>query len=435
MDSEWLYSLRAVLGIIVLVGICWLLSTNKKRVRWRVVMWGMALQLVFAFLVLKVNMVREGFEAVSGFFVLILEFSKKASEFLFGGLVKDTNTFGFIFAFQVLPTIVFFASLSSVLYYFGILQRIVYFFAWVMRHTMGLSGPESLAAASNIFIGQTEAPLLIRPYLSRMTRSELFCLMTAGMATIAGGVLAAYVGFLGGTDPSQQLFFATHLLTASVISAPAAVVAAKLLYPETEDVSTRELHIPRTQAGTNLLEVIARGAHDGLKLAVNVGVMLLVFIALIEMVNYVLINWIGAPLHLNELVRDFTDGRYQTLSLQFIVGLLFSPVAWLLGTPTHDIFFVGQLIGEKTVLNEFYAYVSLANLSSSGALIDNRSIIIATYALCGFSNFSSIGIQIGGIGALIPERRAELASIGFMAMIAGTIACLLTACVAAIIIT
>lgn len=433
MNSEVFSSLRGFLGILVLLGCCWLLSRSRKHIQWRTVIWGVALQLLFAFLVLKVEIVRDGFEAVSSFFVLILEFSRKASEFLFGSLVKDTESFGFIFAFQVLPTIVFFASLSSVLYYLGILQRIVYLFAWVMRRTMRLSGPESLAAAANIFIGQTEAPLLIRPYLKRMTRSELFCLMTGGMATIAGGVLAAYVGFLGGTDPTQQLFFATHLLAASVISAPAAVVTAKLLYPETEDVSTRELHIPRAEAGTNLLESIARGAYDGLKLAVNVGVMLLVFIAIVEMANYALTNLIGAPLHLNEWVKNFTNGRYEAFSLQFVVGLLFSPIAWLIGTPTHDIFLVEQLIGEKTVLNEFYAYVSLGNLKASGLLADPKSIIIATYALCGFSNFSSIGIQIGGIGALIPERRAELASMGFMAMIAGTIACLLTACVAAIV--
>ncbi len=420
---------RGLFGMAVLVLVCYWLSENRKAINWKLVGVGILLQYVLAVLILYVPGVRDVFEAVSYFFVKILDFSHEASVFLFGSLVKDVDTFGFIFAFQVLPTIVFFAALSAILYYLGILQRIIYAFAWVMQRTMRLSGIESLTAAANIFIGQTEAPLLVRPYLSKMTRSELFVMMTGGMATIAGGVLAAYVGFLGGNDPEMRLFFATHLLTASIISAPAAIVAAKIMVPETEHVD-RTLFIPPKHIGSNLLEAITNGTTDGLKLAMNVGAMLIAFIALIAMLNYMVSHGPGQWFQLNEWVQEFTDGRFQEFNLQFIIGLIMSPVAWLLGTHPQDLIIVGQLLGEKTVLNEFYAYAELGKLKEAGAFVDQRSLLIATYALCGFANFASIGIQIGGIGALVPERISELAELGLRAMIAGTIASFMTAIIA-----
>ncbi len=421
--------LRGIFGMIVLVGISYLLSENKKAINWRLVIWGTLLQLVLAVLILYVPGVRDVFEAISYFFVKILDFSHEASVFLFGSLVTDIDTFGFIFAFQVLPTIIFFAALSAILYYLGILQRVIYAFAWLMQRTMKLSGVESLTAAANIFIGQTEAPLLVRPYLDKMTRSELFVMMSGGMATIAGGVLAAYVGFLGGQDPELRLFFATHLLTASIISAPAAIVAAKIMVPETQDID-RKLFVPPKHIGSNLLDAITNGTTDGLKLAMNVGAMLIAFIALIAMFNYAVSHGPGQWFNLNEWVNEFTNGQYKEFNLQFILGLLMAPVAWLLGVNTNDLIIVGQLLGEKTVLNEFYAYAQLGELKEAGLFSDTRSLLIATYALCGFANLSSIGIQIGGIGALVPSRRKELSELGLKAMIAGTIASFMTAIIA-----
>jgi CNT family concentrative nucleoside transporter len=330
------------------------------------------------------------------------------------------------FVIMVLPTVIFFSALTSLLFYWGILQRVVYGLAWVMKKTMRLSGAESMAAAGNIFLGQTEAPLLIKPYLSSMTRSEIMCLMTGGMATIAGGVLAAYVGFLGGDDPQQQLYFAKHLLAASVMSAPAAIVAAKLLIPETEEFN-QEMSIPKERIGTNALEAITNGTGDGLRLAANVAAMLLVFIALIAMGNFIMKDMIGEWTGLNEIIRANT--RYDGLTMQFIIGYACAPVAYLLGVPGEDTVLVGQLIGEKTILNEFYGYTSLGNMKAQGLIANDKSIIMATYVLCGFANFASIGIQIGGIGSLAPNKKSTLSQLGFKALIGGTMACMFTAVV------
>ncbi|MDX2283995.1 MAG: nucleoside transporter C-terminal domain-containing protein [Bacteroidia bacterium] len=425
----WMDLLRGALGIAVMLGCCWLLSANRKAIDWRLVATGMGLQVLFAILVLKVPFVKDFFAWIAGGFVRILDFSEAGAAFIFGSLVTKTDSFGYIFAFQILPTIVFFSALMSILYYLGILQRVVYFVALGMSKTMRLSGAESLAAAGNIFLGQTEAPLLIKPYVERMTRSEILCLMTGGMATIAGGVFAAYVGYLGGSDPVQQQIFATHLLCASIMSAPAAIVAAKMLMPETEEIS-QDLSVPREKLGSNVLEAISIGTGDGLRLAVNVGVMLLVFTALIDMANYILINGLGSWTGLNELVASSTGGRYQQLNLQYLFGLIFAPFAWLLGVPAQDSMIVGQLLGEKTILNEFVAYTTMGNMQAAGSVAHFKSIIIATYALCGFANFASIGIQIGGIGALAPGKRTLLSELGIKALIGGTVASFLTAAIA-----
>lgn len=424
---------RGVIGLGFLILMGYLLSSNRRRIDWNLVGTGLLLQLVFALLVLKVDRVAQSFDWLSQQVVTFLNFSEKGAEFLFGGLVNNQETFGYIFAFKVLPTVVFFSAFTSVLYYFGIIQRVIKGFAWVMSRTMRLSGAESLAAAANIFIGQTEAPLVVKPYLDKMTKSELMCLMVGGMATIAGGVLAAYIAFLGGSSEAEKIYFAKHLLTASIMSAPAAIVIAKMLYPETEAVD-RKLDVSKEKIGANVLDAIARGTTDGLKLAINVGAMLLVFTALIAVFNWITVDWIGGPTGLNLHIIAQTSGRYTGLSLQYILGNLFAPVAWIIGVPAADIVAVGQLLGEKTILNEFFAYASLSDLKNSGLLTSNRSIVIATYSLCGFANFASIGIQIGGIGGLAPSQQANLAKFGIKALIGGTVAALMTATIAGMLI-
>lgn len=425
--------LRGILGITFLLSICYVLSSNRRKINWRLVASGLAMQIVFAILVLKVDFVAAVFNFISLKAVQFLNFSEAGAEFLFGGLVSDTDTFGYIFSFKVLPTIVFFSAFTSLLYYMGVLQKIVKAFAWVMSKTMQLSGAESLAAAANIFIGQTEAPLVVKPYLDRMTKSEMLCLMVGGMATIAGGVLAAFIAFLGGDSQAEQVIFAKHLLTASIMSAPAAIIIAKMLYPETEQVD-KTLDVSKDKIGSNVLDAISRGTTDGLKLAINVGAMLLVFTAIMAVCNWITMDWIGAPTGLNDKIIASTGGAYDGLTMQYILGNLFAPVAWIIGVPAEDMVMVGQLLGEKTILNEFFAYASLSDLKSSGALTNYRSIVIATYALCGFANFASIGIQIGGIGVLAPSQRKTLARFGIKALIGGTVAALLTATIAGMLL-
>jgi len=416
-----------MLGMMVLIGIGYLFSDNRKYINWKLIITGIVLQVVLAVSILKVSFIEKGFETVSAGFVKVISFTDFGTDFLFSSFVSGNAEAAVIsFAFRILPTIVFFSALTSFLYYIGLLQKVVYAFAWVMKKTMRLSGAESLAAAGNIFLGQTESPFLVRPYLDRMTRSELMCLMTGGMATIAGGVLAAYIGFLGGDDPAQRLLFAKHLLAASVMSAPAAVVAAKLLIPEREPFN-EEMKVSKDKLGANVLEAIANGTSDGVKLAVNVGAMLLVFTAFVYMGNWILSDLIGQWTGLNAIIAANT--QYTTLSFQFLVGYAFAPIAWLMGVPTNDIFLVGQLLGEKTILNEFYAYKTLGEMKLTGLFTSEKSVIMATYILCGFSNFASIGIQIGGIGSLIPTRKGLLSKLGLRALLGGTLACLFTAVV------
>ena len=422
---------RGVIGIVFIIGLCFVLSANKRKIDWRLVATGLGLQILFAVLVLKVPAVAFVFDWVSDKVVDFLNVSEAGADFVFGGLIDVNSSLGYIFAFKVLPTIVFFSAFTSLLYYLGILQKIVYGFAWIMSKTMRLSGSESLAAAANIFIGQTEAPLVVKPYLDKMTKSEMLCLMVGGMATIAGGVLAAFIAFLGGDSDAEKIIFTKHLLTASIMSAPAAIIIAKILFPEDDPENiNRELDISKEKIGSNVLDAISRGTTDGLKLAVNVGAMLLVFTAIMAVLNWMLGDLIGDPTGLNEKIAGWTDGRYESFSMQYILGNLFAPVAWLIGVPFEDVIAVGQLLGEKTILNEFFAYASLSTLKNTGVLVNYRSIVISTYALCGFANFASIGIQIGGIGVLAPSQRGVLAKFGIKALIGGTCAALLTATIA-----
>jgi len=417
--------------MVVLLAIAWLFSSNRKAINWKLVGKGLLIQLVFAILVLKVDFVAYGFEIVSKIFTKIIGFTQEGTMFLFKNFESGIIESALInFVVMVLPTVIFFSALTSLFYYWGILQKVVYAFAWVMKKVMKLSGAESLAAAGNIFLGQTESPLLVKPYLNKMTDSELMCLMSGGMATIAGGVLAAYIGFLGGSDPVQQVYFAKHLLAASVMSAPAAVVAAKMLVPQTEKVN-EDLSLPKEKIGANALEAIANGTTDGIRLAVNVAGMLLVFIALLATGNYILFK-IGDWTSLNPIIAANT--AYDGLSFQLILGYLFAPLTWLMGVCKEDMVLVGQLLGEKTILNEFVAYVSLGELKMQGKFVEEKSIVMATYILCGFANIASIGIQIGGIGALAPQKKATLAKFGFKALIGGTLASLFTAVLVGILI-
>ena len=417
---------RGILGLLSLIFLAFIFSKNKRNINWSLVTKGLLIQLFLALMILKVPIIQNVFEWISAIFVTVLQFSKQGALFLFGETLVNSNEFGAIFAFQILPTIIFFSALTSLLFYLGILQKIVYFFALLMKKTLKLSGAESLSAAGNIFLGQTESPLLVKPYIEKMTSSELLCLMSGGMATIAGGVLAAYIGFLGGSDPEQQLFFAKHLLTASVMSAPAAVVLSKILLPETEKIN-EDMSISNEKLGCNSFEAISIGTSQGIRLAINVGAMILVFIAFISMINYFLNDFIGSKTNLNNTINELTNGQYNGLTLEFLLGYILAPITWLMGVCKEDMVLVGQLLGEKTILNEFVAYISLAELKESGKFFQEKSIIISTYILCGFANFLSIGIQIGGIGSLAPSRTSDLSKLGILALIAGTLASLLTA--------
>jgi CNT family concentrative nucleoside transporter len=409
-------------GLAVLISIAFTFSSNRNKVDWRLVASGIGLQLFFAVLVILVPGGREFFEVLSRIFVTIIGFAMDGSSFIFGSLADPSNL-GFIFAFQVLPTIIFFASLMAVLYHLGLMQKIVQAMAWVMLKIMRISGSESLSVAANVFVGQTEAPLVVRPYISRMTESELFTMMVGGMATIAGGVLAAYITMLGGADEAARIFYAKHLLSASIMAAPATIVIAKLLKPETEESVTRgkvTLHVEKT--ATNVIEAAANGAADGVKLALNVGGMLLAFVALIALINYPL-GWIGEITGLEAIAG-------QPVSLSMILGYFLSPLAWVIGIPWQDAVTVGGLIGEKAVTNEFVAYAHLNEIQHT---LTPKALLISTYALCGFANFSSIAIQIGGIGGLAPERRSDLARLGLTAVLGGTLATMMTATIAGVL--
>jgi CNT family concentrative nucleoside transporter len=426
------YYLRVVAGLALLIGILFAFSSNRRAIDWKLVGKGILLQFVLALAILHLSWVSSAFDSVGKGFVALLGYTREGSLFLFGDLVGRVDTFGYLFAFQVLPTIIFFSAISSLLFHFGILQRIVGAFAWVMKRTLRLSGAETLAAAANVFVGQTEAPLLVKPYIATMTRSELMALMVGGMATLAGAVLAAYIGYLGGTDPERQVFFARHLLTASVMNAPAALWVAKVLVPQTEPVV--DLADVQIERKGNWLEAIANGTTDGFKMAANVGVMLLVFTALIALFNGLLSNGLGSWTGLNELVATWSGGRYSEFNLQSIFGLLLGPFTWLLGVPWAEAPLVGQLLGEKTILNEFYAYVTMGQMIEGGSLVSVRAQTLAVYVLCGFANFASIGIQIGGIGSLAPERRKDLSELGFKAVLGGTAASLTTATLVALLL-
>jgi concentrative nucleoside transporter, CNT family len=438
-ESIW----RGVLGMFFLISIAFLLSSNRKAIDWKKVGIGLLIQLVIALAVLKVPFIQSIFEFVGNIFINILDFTKAGSKFLFDGLVADMNTFGYIFAFQVLPTIIFFSALTSLLFYLGIIQWVVKILAKFLSKFLGISGMESLSVAGNIFLGQTEAPLLIKAYLEKMNRSEMLLVMIGGMATVAGAVLAAYIGFLGGGDRATELIFAKHLLTASVMAAPGAIVISKILYPQTEKVNT-DVTVSQEKIGSNILEAIANGTTEGLRLAVNVGAMLLVFVAVIAMLNGILgafgsfdgIAYLGWHFtSLNEIIATHTS--YSALSLEFILGTIFAPLMWMIGVAKEDMTMMGQLLGIKLAASEFIGYIQLAELKNPANLLHfkyEKSIIMATYMLCGFANFASIGIQIGGIGSLAPNQRKTLSEFGIKALIGGSIASLLSATIAGMII-
>jgi CNT family concentrative nucleoside transporter len=428
-DSLW----RGVLGMVTLLFIAFLFSANRKAISWRTVGLGLALQLVIAVGVLKIAFIQKIFEGIGKLFISILDFTKAGSKFLFEGLVVDMDTFGFIFAFQVLPTILFFSALTSVLFYLGIIQKVVKAFGWLLSKVLKISGAESLSVAGNIFLGQTEAPLLIKAYLEKMNKSEMLLVMIGGMATVAGAVLAAYIGFLGGDDPALRLVFAKHLLAASVMAAPGAIVISKILYPQTEEINT-DVTVSTEKIGSNILDAIANGTTEGLKLAVNVGAMLLVFVAFIAMFNGIL-GWLGELTTINDWMASNTS--YPSLSLEAILGTVFAPLMWLIGVASKDMMMMGQLLGIKLAASEFVGYIQLAELKNINNIMHlnyEKSIIMATYMLCGFANFASIGIQIGGIGSLAPGQRKTLSKFGMKALIGGSIASLISATIAGMII-
>jgi CNT family concentrative nucleoside transporter len=415
-------------GLSVLIGIAWLFSINKRRVDWKLVATGVTLQIAFAAVVLLMPGGREAFDAIGHGFVKVLSFVNEGSKFIFGSLM-DTSTYGFIFAFQVLPTIIFFAALMGVLYHLGVMQAIVRAMAWAITKVMRVSGAETTSVCASVFIGQTEAPLTVRPYIPKMTESELITMMIGGMAHIAGGVLAAYVGMLGGGDPEQQAFYAKHLLAASIMAAPATLVIAKILVPETGEPLTRgtvKMEVEKNTA--NIIDAAAAGAGDGLRLALNIGAMLLAFIALIALINWPL-TWLGDVTGIAAAIGKPTD-------LATIFGYVLAPLAWVIGTPWADAPIVGSLIGQKVVINEFVAYLQLADIVNgkvAGVTLSEQGRLVATYALCGFANFSSIAIQIGGIGGLAPERRQDLARFGLRAVLGGSIATFMTATIAGVL--
>ena len=424
---------RGVLGMVALILIAFFFSANKKAIDWKKVAIGLSIQLLIAVGVLKIEFIQSIFEFIGEVFIEILAYTKAGSEFLFAGIVGDMNKFGYIFAFQVLPTIIFFSALTSLLFYLGIIQKVVKILAIGLSKFLGISGTESLSVAGNIFLGQTEAPLLIKAYLEKMNKSEMLLVMVGGMATVAGAVLAAYIGFLGGGDKALELVFAKHLLAASVMAAPGAIVISKILYPQTEKVNA-DVRVSQETIGSNILDAIANGTTQGLRLAVNVGAMLLVFVAIIAMLNGIL-GWVGDITTLNTIIAE--NSAYKLLSLEFILGSIFAPLMWLIGVPTQDISMMGQLLGIKLAASEFVGYIQLAelkNVANVTHLTFNKSIIMATYMLCGFANFASIGIQIGGIGSLAPGQRKVLSEFGMKALIGGTIASLMSATIAGMII-
>lgn len=442
INSLW----RGALGMVTLIFVAFLFSSNRRAINWKTVGIGLAFQLIIAIGVLKIDFVKSAFEFVGQGFIALLGFTQAGSEFLFGGML-DVTSFGFIFAFQVLPTIIFFSALTSVLFYLGLIQKLVKAMGWLLTKFLGISGAESLSVAGNIFLGQTEAPLLIKAYLEKMNKSEILLVMIGGMATVAGAVLAAYIGFLGGDDEALQLFYAKHLLAASVMAAPGAIVISKILFPQTEKVNTN-VEVSQEKIGSNILESIANGTTEGLRLAVNVGAMLLVFVAFIAMVNGILgglagfngfsieaLNFDWHFTSLNEVIANNTP--YDSLSLEFLLGYLFAPLMWLIGVAGEDMALMGQLLGIKLAASEFIGYIQLADLkdvTNATHLTYEKSIIMATYMLCGFANFASIGIQIGGIGSLAPGQRTQLSKFGMKALIGGTLASLISATIAGMII-
>ena len=423
---------RGIIGMISLVFIAYLFSSNKKAINWKTTFLGLTSQLIIAVLILRVEFVQSIFEFFGKIFVKTLDFTMEGSKFLLGDMV-NVESFGYVFLFQVLPTIIFFSALTSVLFYLGIIQKVVKILALSLSKLLNISGAESLSVAGNIFLGQTEAPLMIKAYLEKMNKSEILLVMIGGMATVAGGVLAAYIGFLGGEDEVLKLYYAKHLLTASVMAAPGAIVISKILFPQVETIN-KDVSVSQDKIGSNLLDAIANGTTEGLKLAANVGAMLLVFIAFIAMINFGF-EKIGAITNINDWINNNTT--YNFLSIEFILGYTLSPIMWIIGVAKEDMALMGQLLGIKLAASEFIGYMQLAELKDISNVVHlqyEKSILMATYMLCGFANFASIGIQIGGIGSLAPNQRTNLSKFGMIAVLGGTLASLLSATIAGMII-
>ena len=430
MSFESLF--RGFIGMVVLIMFAYLLSNNRKKVSWKFVGIGLLAQISVAIGVIKISFIKSFFGFISSFFVKILEYTNAGTTMLLGEFASIDN-YGFIFVFQALPIIIFFSALTSILFYLGIIQKMVKFLAWSLKKLLGISGTESLTVAGNIFLGQTEAPLLAKAYLEKMNRSELFLVMVGGMATVAGSVMGAYIGFLGGDDPIERLTFAKSLLAASVMAAPGAVVIAKIMYPQTGKV-TENITIPPDKIGNNFIGALSIGTSEGVRMAVNVGAMLLVFISLIAMINGIFYG-IGDVLLLNKWVAENTV--YENFSIELILGYLFAPLMWLIGVETQDMTLMGQLLGLKLVASEFVGYFELAGLKDVNNKLHfgyQKSVLMASYLLCGFANFASIGIQVGGISVIAPKQRKNLSELGLKAMIGGTIVSLMSATIAGAIL-
>ena len=423
---------RGLIGVLTIIFLAYFMSSNKSKIAWKTILLALFSQLIIGVLILKVKFFQIIFEKAGGLFVKLIDFTREGTIFVFGDLLTP-KTNSYIWAFEILPTVIFFSSITSLLFYFGIIQKVVGFFAKIYTKFLNISGSESLSVIGNIFLGQTEAPLLIKAYLPKMNKSEILLVMVGGMATVAGGVLAAYIAFLGGDDPVKKIEFAKHLLTASVMAAPGAILISKILYPQVEKINS-DINISDYNAGSNILDAISNGTIEGIKLAVNIGAMVLVFIAFVAMFNYVLFQF-GDFTGINSIIDANTI--YENLSLEALMGIIFSPLMWLIGVASTDIMPMGQLLGIKLSINEFIAYMQLAELEnpiSSVKLTYEKSVIMATYMLCGFANFSSIGIQIGGIGSLAPNQRKNLANFGIKALIGGALASLLSAAIAGMLI-
>ncbi len=414
---------RGFLGMASLILIAWLFSADKRRVNWKTVGFSLLIQFTIAISVIAFPAVQAIFEFVGSLFVAVLDWTKAGSTFLFGSLM-DANSFGFIFVLQILPTIIFFSALTSLFFYLGILQRVVWAMAWLLTKTLNLTGAESLSTAGNIFLGQTEAPLMVKEYIPKMTKSEIMLIMTAGMSTMAGGVLAAYIGMLGAGDKAMELAFAKHLLSASVMAAPGAIAIAKILKPQTEEIDN-SVEVPKEKIGKNVLDAISNGTTEGLKLAANVGAMLLVFYALIAGVNALFFK-VGELTTINTFIDSITNGRYDSLSMQFVLSYMFAPIIWLTGVSGPDIALVGRLLGEKLIMTEFIGYQSLAEMISAGVFSSTKSVIMATYVLCGFANFASVGILIGGVGGMAHNQKPVLSAYGFRALLGATLVALMS---------
>lgn len=415
--------MKGIFGMAAIILVCWLFSTDRKAINWGTVGKALALQFLIAVSVLAFPAVQSVFEILGSLFISVLSWTKAGSDFLFGSLM-DSSKFGYIFIFQILPTVIFFSALMSLFFYLGIMQKIVWAMGWILSKIIKLSGAEALSCAGNVFLGMTEAPLAVKEYLPKMTKSELVLIMTSGMATMSGGVLAAYIGMLGGGDAALEMEFAKHLLSASIMAAPGAIALSKIIMPQTEETDNT-LHISKEKLGKNPLDAISNGTADGLKLAANIAAMLLVFYALIAGTN-TLLALISFPA-MDAWIADLSGGRYTDLSLQAILAFVFYPIIWLTGIPTEDIGLVGRLFGEKLILTEFVGYQSMAQMLHEGAFSCAKSAVMAAYVLCGFANFASVGILIGGVGGLAPNKKHILTQYGFRALLASSLVALMSA--------